>query len=82
MYSNFHYEMAKARVADIHEEIQRDVMGRAARKGRRAQKSQSARPAPRFPVVVARRILTMLGAPTLDSAYQQQWAEAGPATSA
>lgn len=65
MYSNFHHEIAKARVADIHEEIQRDAMGRAARKGRRALKNQSARPAPRFPVVAVRRVLTMLGAHTL-----------------
>jgi hypothetical protein len=62
MYSNFSHEIAKARVADIHEEIRRDVMGRGARKGRRARKNQSARPAPRFPVVAARRVLTMLGA--------------------
>ena len=34
MYSTFHHEIAKARVADFHEEIQRDVMGRAARKSR------------------------------------------------
>lgn len=53
MYSNFQYEIAKARVADIHQETQRDAMARAARKGRRARKSQSARPAPRFPVVAA-----------------------------
>jgi hypothetical protein len=64
MYSNFNYEIAKARVADMHEEMQRDVMGRAARKGRRARKNQSARPAPRFPVVAARRVLTILGAHT------------------
>jgi hypothetical protein len=62
MYSTFHHEIAKARVADIHEEIQRDEMARATRKGRRARKQQSARPAPRFPVVAARRVLTMLGA--------------------
>jgi hypothetical protein len=62
MNSNFHYEIAKARVADIHEEIQRDAMARAARTARRAPKSQSARPAPRFPVAVVRRVLTMLGA--------------------
>lgn len=62
MYSNFHYEIAKARVADIHEEVQRDAMARAARSGRSTRKNQSARPAPRFPVVAARRMLTMLGA--------------------
>jgi len=62
MYSNFHHEIAKARVADIHEEIQRDVMGRTAREGRRAPKNRSARPAPSFPVLAVRRVLTMLGA--------------------
>ena len=62
MYSNFHHEIAKARVADIHEEIQRDTMARTARTGRRAPKNQSGRPAPRFPVAAARRVLTMLGA--------------------
>lgn len=64
MNSTFHHEIAKARVADIHEEIQRDEMGRAARKGRRAPKNQSARPAPRFPVIAARRLLTALSAHT------------------
>ena len=62
MYSTFHHEIAKARVADIHQEIQYDAIARADRKGRRARKQQSARPAPRFPVVAARRMLTMLGA--------------------
>ena len=62
MYSNFHHEIAKARVADIHEETQRDRMGRTAREGRRAPKTQSARPAPSFPVLAVRRVLTMLGA--------------------
>lgn len=64
MYSNFTYEIAKARVADMHQETQNDAMGRAARTARRAQKNQSARPAPRFPVVAARRVLTILGAHT------------------
>ena len=62
MNSTFHHEIAKARVADIHEEIQRDTMGRAARRGHRAPKNQPARPAPRFPVIAARRVLTILGA--------------------
>jgi len=62
MYSTFHHEIAKARVADFHEEIQRDAMGRAARKSRGAPKNKSARPAPRFPVAAARRMLTILGA--------------------
>ena len=64
MYSTFHHEIAKARVADIHQETQRDALGRAARKGRRARKQQSVRPAPSFPVVAARRVLTILGAHT------------------
>jgi len=62
MNSSFHYEIAKARVADIHQEIQYDAMARADRKGRHTRKQQSARPAPRFPIVAARRVLTMLGA--------------------
>ena len=62
MNSTFHHEIAKARVADFHQEIQRDEMGRAARKGRRSLKNKPARPAPRLPVVAARRMLTMLGA--------------------
>ena len=62
MYSTFHHEIAKARVADFHEEIQRDTMGRAARKSRGTPKNKPARPAPRFPVAAARRMLTILGA--------------------
>jgi hypothetical protein len=62
MNSSFHHEIAKARVADIHQEIQCDAMARAVGNGRRARKSQSARPAPRLPIAAARRILTMLGA--------------------
>jgi len=62
MYSTFHHEIAKARVADFHQEIQRDETARAARKARRTLKSGSARPAPSLPIIAARRMLTMLGA--------------------
>ena len=57
MYST-HYEIAKARIADMHQEAQRDALARAAR----APKQPSARRSPRFTFVAARRVLTVLGA--------------------
>ena len=64
MYSTFNYEIAKARIADMHKEAQRAAVGRATRTGRsgRAATQRSARPAPRLPFVAARRLLTVLGA--------------------
>ena len=61
MYPTAHYEIAKARVADFHQDAHRDALARAARKSRHSEKQQSARPAPRISVA-ARRVLTILGA--------------------
>jgi hypothetical protein len=59
MYSNVNYEIAKARIADMHQEAQRDAVGRTVRAGR-ASKQRSPRPALRFPLAAARRVLTVL----------------------
>jgi hypothetical protein len=58
MYSTFNYEIAKARIACMHQDAQRDALARATRK----PKQPSARRAPRLPVLAARRVLTVLGA--------------------
>jgi hypothetical protein len=62
MYPAINHEMSKARAAFFYEVAQRDALGRVAREGRRARKNKSARPAPRFPLAAARRVLTALGA--------------------
>ena len=51
------------RVADLHRQAQRDALARAARQGRRPHERQSRHRVPRLPVV-ARRVLTALGAHT------------------
>ena len=62
MYSTFHHEIAKARVADFHEEIQRDVMGRAARKSRGARRRLGTWALDERTCSSARRVLTILSA--------------------
>ena len=63
MYATINYEIAKARIADMHQDAQRDALARAARKDPRwARKHRSARSAPRLPLAAARRVLTVLGA--------------------
>ena len=63
MYATIHCETAKARIADMHQDAQRDALARAVRKDPRwARKNRSARPAPRLPLAAARRVLTVLGA--------------------
>jgi hypothetical protein len=62
MHPTISYELAQARIADLHHQARRDALGRAARRARRARGRQSVRPAPRLPAIVARRALTLLGA--------------------
>ncbi len=58
MYPTTHYEIAKARPTDLHAQAQRDVLARAARQARRAQRHHPASALP----AVGHRVLTVLGA--------------------
>jgi hypothetical protein len=58
MYPTANYEIAKARVADFHQDAKRDALARAARQ---APKHSSRRLSPRIPVA-ARRVFTVLAA--------------------
>ena len=62
MYSTFNYEIAQARVADMHREGQHDALGRAARQGRQPHKHESGPRVRRLPVFTVRRVLMALGA--------------------
>lgn len=58
MYPTAHYEIAKARVADFHQDAKRDAMARAVGQ---APKHQSKRRPLRIPAA-ARRVFTVLAA--------------------
>ena len=58
MYSAINYQIAQARIADLHRQAQRDALAREARQGRRPHKRPSAWHVLRLPVIVARRVLT------------------------
>jgi hypothetical protein len=68
MHPELHYQLMKARVADLHAQAQRDALASAARQARRQQRRP---PAPRFRAVVGRRLLAVLGARTLMTAYRR-----------
>jgi len=61
MYSNFNYQIAQDRIADVHHQAQRDALARAARQ---PQTRQSGHRAFRLPVIAVRRLLIALGAHT------------------
>ena len=54
------HELAKARIADLHRQAQRDTLARAARKARRARTHRPGHPPTGYPAVI-RRLLTALG---------------------
>ena len=58
MYSTINYQIAQARIADLHRQAQRDALAREARQGRRPHKHPSRRHVLRLPVIAARRALT------------------------
>lgn len=60
MHPEIHYQLAQARVADLHRQAQRDDQARAASQARRA--AQRRHPVRGLPAVMARRLLTALGA--------------------
>jgi len=63
MHPELHYQLAQARVADLHRQAQRDALARAARRARRKRTRRPGHPAAGYPAAV-RRLLTALGART------------------
>jgi len=64
MYPFTSYELAKTRVADLHDQARRDTVARAARQARRAGTRRPGRPAPAHPAAAVDRLLAALGART------------------
>jgi hypothetical protein len=60
MYSAYPYQVAQARVADLHRQAAHDAQLREARKSRRAQRSPGHR-VPALPAIAVRRVLTAWG---------------------
>ena len=61
MHPIISYELAKARIAEMHSQARRDALARAARQARRERTHQPGYPAPAHPSAV-RRLLAALGA--------------------
>jgi hypothetical protein len=59
MHPLISYELAKARVSDLHRQAQHDALARAARRARRTRTRR-----PGHPPVAVRRLLTAPGART------------------
>jgi hypothetical protein len=64
MHPTIHYQIAQARVADLHHQAQRDALARAARQARAAQRHRGTRPMLQLTTTVPRRVLTALRART------------------
>ena len=61
MHPELHYQLAQARVADLHRQAQHDAQARAASQARRARAAERRHPVRGLPAVMARRLLTTLG---------------------
>lgn len=61
MHPELHYQLAQARVADLHRQARRDAQARVASQARRARAPQRRHPARMLPAVMARRVLAALG---------------------
>jgi hypothetical protein len=61
MHTTISYEMNRARIAELHDQAQRDRLARAARRARRPRRHQLSDHLAMFPVLVARRLLTATG---------------------
>jgi hypothetical protein len=64
MHPTIRYELGQARVADLHHQAQRDALARAARHPRRVSEHPPRRRLPALRALLARRVLTGLGART------------------
>jgi hypothetical protein len=60
MHPGIHYEIAQARVADLHHQAQRDALALAAGRARRARRDRSRCAVPARPARAARRMLAFL----------------------
>jgi hypothetical protein len=64
MHPTLSSELAKARMADLHRQAQRDALARAARRARRRRPDQPTLPALRIRAALTGRLLTVLRART------------------
>jgi hypothetical protein len=62
MHPAIYHDLVQARIADLHRQAQRDALARAASRSRRAQRRHGAHRVPGLRVVVAGRVLAVLGA--------------------
>jgi len=56
------YQVARARIDDMHRDAQRDALAREAREAARARRAVAARRQPQRRSVLARRVIALLGA--------------------
>ena len=64
MHPTVSHYLARARIADLRHQAQRDTLARAARRARHARTHHPGHPAPARPTGAVRRLLTALGART------------------
>jgi hypothetical protein len=62
MHPALSYEIAKAHIADLHRQAQRDALASAVRQARRARRRESAHRQPTRRSVAARRVIAVLSA--------------------
>jgi hypothetical protein len=62
MHPAIQHDLAQARIADLHRQAQRDALSCAASGARHARADKPSHPVRGFPAVMARRVLTLLGA--------------------
>jgi hypothetical protein len=60
MHPAISYQLARARITDLHRQAQRDALASAAQRARRAQRRPSEQPAHALPTLGLRRALTVL----------------------
>jgi hypothetical protein len=62
MYPIISYDLAQARLAELHGQAQQDALARAICRARPARRQRSQQPAHRVPVLAPRHMLAVLGA--------------------
>ena len=61
MHPTVHYQLAQAKIADLHRQAERDALARAARRERHTRRHQPSPSRPRSPGAVTRQVLAVLG---------------------
>jgi hypothetical protein len=61
MHPAISYQLAQARIADLHRQAQRDALARTAARTRPTRAPRRSQPLHRLPTVVAHRVLTAMG---------------------